>query len=95
MPKKISITAFEKLLADSRVGERQQGRTSRIKKALRLYLVDGMTMLEAARRSGNVSPQAVYKTLARLRPQKKKAKPRLCPHCGKSLVLSRSESTSA
>ena len=82
--KTISNEAFEKLLATSRIGERQQGRASRIKKALFLHLVQGVPVREAARRAGNVSPQAVYKKIARL--LKKESKPRpTCPYCHQPL----------
>src|SRR5215471_3282924 len=86
MPK-MTAAEFDKMMLERRFGERQSNmkRRGRLPQALRLHLVEGVPVREAAMRSGKVSPQAVYRAVASLFPKEgKKKRAKLdCERCKK------------
>ena len=84
---KMTAAEFDKMMGTRRIGERQSGmkKRGRLPQALRLHLVEGVPVREAAMRSGKISPQAVYRAVANLFPKEgKKKRARIdCERCKK------------
>jgi len=94
----ISQEQFAKLIAGRRFGQKRKGsesgeelQTGRVLRALRLHLVDGVPIREAAFQADRVSTAAIYSALGRLGLRKTKPKrietPR-CPNCNCVLRVS-------
>ena len=91
----ISQEQFEKLLAGRRFGQKRKGsesgeelQTGRVLRALRLHLIDGVPVRDAAFQADRVSTAAIYSALGRLGLRKTKPRqietPR-CPTCNSLL----------
>lgn len=84
---------FDKLMRGRRFGQAKKGRAhNRTLRALRYYLVDGRTAIEACATADNLSPAALYaalKVLGQLPRQHGKVKRASCPHCGQPMPNNR------
>jgi hypothetical protein len=85
----MKLEAFEKLMQGRRFGEQKKGAQSgRVLKALRLILVGGKTVTEAALMADGVSRSAVYQAMGALKVLPRQKEPQRferCPHCHQAM----------
>lgn len=71
----MTLARFNHLISGTRIGQNKtKQKTGRRLLAMRLHLVDGYTVAEAAKEAGGISPENIYMGLKRIKRD-------LCPHC--------------
>jgi len=85
----MKLEAFEKLIQGRRFGEQKKGvQSGRVLRALRLHLVGGKSVTEAARLADHVSRSAVYQAMEALKVLPRQRQPQRfekCPACHQPL----------